>query len=233
MYDIIVQSVNILNDRMLSFVTTRPKSFRFNSGEFAMIGQDKTFRAYSLVSSCYDDYLEFLSVRQVGEFTNKLEKIQSGDVLKIKPKATGSLCPMYLIPKTNLILLATGTGIAPFISIIKDFETYQRFNSVYLFHTVRYASELVYTNEILQMQKDFNLHFVGSVTRESHKNNGRFWEYIIPTIGSDFTKDRDSILVCGSPELNKMSRTKFSSMGFLEGNTGTLGDFLLERAFVD
>jgi ferredoxin--NADP+ reductase len=229
MYDIEVISVDRASENMLRFTASRPQTFRFNSGEFAMIGIDGLFRAYSMVSTKYDDYLEFLSVRNRGEFTRKLESLQPGDTIQLRPKATGSLRPEYLFPKENLILLATGTGVAPFMSIVRDPDTYDRFNNVYLFHTVRKNNDLVYHLELVSLQADFPFTYIDTVTQEKCPRQGRFWDFLL----KDFNKETDSVMVCGSPELNKTCRKMFNEKGWQEGNTGVLGDFLLERAFVD
>ena len=137
------------SDRLFSFKTTRDKTFRFKNGEFCMIGLqgDKRplLRAYSIVSTNYDDHLEFLSIKVPdGPLTSKLQNIQVGDEILVNPKVTGSLVVDYLTPKENLVMLATGTGIAPFVSIAQDPETYSRFKRVYLFHTVRTVYEITY-----------------------------------------------------------------------------------------
>jgi ferredoxin--NADP+ reductase len=233
MYDIEVISITEVSDFMLKFVTTRPATFRFNSGEFAMIGIDGVFRAYSMVNTKYDDYLEFLSVRKQGEFTNKLELIKPGDIMQLKPKATGSLLPDYLYPKKNLVLLATGTGIAPFMSIARDPDTYARFENVYLFHSVRYAAELAYINDLNILSQQLPFHYIETVTQENWSRTGRFWNYIQEYLDDSFSKTEHAVLICGSPQLNIDSRKMFNGMGWEEGNTGQLGDFLVERAFVE
>lgn len=235
-----VLEVEHYDDSLFRFKTTRSRSFKFNSGEFAMIGLHNKelgkdiFRAYSLVSTPYDDHLEFLSIKvENGPLTSILQTIEVGTKIMVRPKTTGSLVVDYLYPKKNLVLLATGTGIAPFISIVNDFKTYERFENVYLFHTTRKKSELAYKKELLELEKEMPLVYTDTVTREDHTRTGRFWDYIVSVLGSDFNSSRDGIMVCGSKRLNTKCRFNFKTMGWQEGNTGVMGDFLLERAFVD
>ena len=234
------------SDRLFSFKTTRNKSFRFKNGEFCMIGLDvdtkvkgsplpkKVMRAYSIVSTNYDNYLEFLSIKvPEGPLTSKLQHLQIGDEILINPKCTGSLVVDYLTPKENLIMLATGTGIAPFVSITQDPETYYRFKKIYLFHTVRNVNELAYIKLLNELEEENPFIYIPTVTREDYVRPGRFWQYIEDYLPGGFLKERDAIMVCGSPDMNKECRTMFKTLNWLEGNTGDMGDFMLERAFVD
>ena len=243
MYSVEITTVKHYSDRLFSFTTNRPKTFRFRNGEFAMIGlpekkyegSKQVFRAYSLVSTNTDDHLEFLSIKVPnGPFTKILQNIKPGDELLIKPKCVGSLLIDFCNPALNLVMLATGTGIAPYMSIIKDFETYERFKDVYLFHTVRNINELAYLEQIEEMVDLFpKLVYINTVTQEPYVRSGRFWNYIEDYLPGGFIKGRDAIMVCGSPKLNISCRTMFHSLGWVEGNVGINGDFLLERAFVD
>jgi ferredoxin--NADP+ reductase len=233
-----VIEVKHYSDRLFSFKTTRDKTFRFKNGEFAMIGLDiepkKIMRAYSIVSTNYDDYLEFLSIKvENGPLTSKLKDLKIGDEVLVNSKCTGSLVVDYLLPKKNLIMLATGTGVAPFVSIAKDPDTYDRFENVYLFHTVREVAEITYKSEFTEIEKYMPLTYIPSVTREQYFRQGRFWNHIEPVLGRNFNKTHDSIMVCGSPSLNKECRETFKHQEWEEGNTGEMGDFMLERAFVD
>jgi ferredoxin--NADP+ reductase len=233
MYDLEVTSVIRHDPDMITFETTRPQSFRFNSGEFAMIGIDGVFRAYSMASSKYHDRLRFISRRRLGEFTNLLENIRIGDTIQIKPKATGSLLVYNLIPKQNLILLATGTGIAPFMSLLEDWDTFDRFSKVYLFHTVRFQADLVYHKKLRKMAQDKEeFEYTESVTREPYFRRGRFWDYLDRYGPGGLDHNRDAVMVCGSPELNKQCRSLLDDQGWSEANSGILGDYVVERAFV-
>lgn len=239
MYSVKVFHVTHHDDRVFTFVTERPQSFRFKNGEFAMIGlyseqyKREIFRAYSIVSTNYEDFLEFLSIKiEDGPFTSMLKDIQPGDEILLKPKTTGTLVVDYLTPKQNLFLLATGTGVAPFMSIIRDPYTYERFEHVWLYHTVRMKSERAYHNMLEQcMAENPQFKYIDSVTREPHCRTERFWTYL-EQLGPLYPA-RDAVLVCGSPALNAETRERLGALGFAEGNTGEMGDFLVERAFVD
>lgn len=238
MYTEQVLEVTHHSEKLFSFKTTRDRGFRFKNGEFAMIGLQlepkSIFRAYSIVSTCYDEHLEFLSIKVPdGPLTSHLQKIQPGDEILIKPKCTGTLVIDYLNDTENLVMLATGTGIAPFMSIARDFETYEKFKNVYLFHTVRYVRELAYLAELEELSQHCNLKYVDTVTEEQYNRNGRFWSHISDYLPGGLTLGRDSVMVCGSPELNKQCRTEFEDLGWQEGNLGERGDFMLERAFAD
>jgi ferredoxin--NADP+ reductase len=235
-----VLEVHHYSDRLFKFKTTRNRGFRFKNGEFAMIGlpgeneQKPIFRAYSVVSTCYDDHLEFLSIKVPdGPLTSKLQHIRLNDEILVKPKTTGSLCIDYLKQTDNLVLLSTGTGLAPFMSIVRDFETYDKYKKVFLFHTVRNKNELAFRDTLISMQQDVPLTYVETVTREPYVREGRFWNHIDKYLPGGLTLGRDSVMVCGSPDLNKQCRTQFTEQSWQEGNTGELGDFMLERAFVD
>jgi ferredoxin--NADP+ reductase len=233
-----VTEVKHYSDRLFSFKTTRDKAFRFKNGEFAMIGLDvepkPIYRAYSVVSTNYDDFIEFLSIKvEDGPLTSKLQNIQIGDEILIKPKCTGSLVIDYLKPTKNLVMLSTGTGIAPFMSITKDFETYEKYDNVFLFHTVRQKVELAYRPELSLLEGDLPFRYIDSVTREDYPRVGRFWDHIEEFLPGGLTLGRDSVMVCGSTDLNKQCRKQFTEQGWVEGNVGEAGDFMLERAFVD
>jgi len=230
-----VTEVKHYSDRLFSFKTTRSNTFRFKNGEFCMMGLDveprPILRAYSIVSTSYDPHLEFLSIKVPnGPLTEKLQNIQVGEEVVVNPKCTGSLVIDYLNKKQNLVMLSTGTGIAPFMSIAHDFETYEKFDNVYLFHTVRNINELAYKSQLNKLEYP-NFKYIESVTREQYFRPGRFWNYIPDILGSNLDKDRDAVMVCGSPEMNKDCRDLFTKQGWHEGNTGECGDFMLERAF--
>ena len=240
-----MNSVKVLDvkhhtEKLFTFVTERPQTFRFNTGEFIMLGLNDPqtgkpiMRAYSMVSTKYDDHLEFYSIKVPnGPLTSMLKDIQIGSEIFLSKKPTGSLVVDYVHKKENLVLLSTGTGIAPFVSIVTDPETYNRFENVYLFHTVRKLAELAHVIRLTELQQEMypNLEYIHTVTEEPHEREGRFWDYIEDYLPAGFQQQRDSVMVCGSPELNKHCREYFTGMGWEEGNHGELGDFLLERAF--
>ena len=237
-----VTEVKHYSDRLFSFKTTRNLGFRFKNGEFAMIGlpaekegDRPIFRAYSVASTNYDDHLEFLSIKiEDGPLTSRLQKIKVGDDILVKTKTTGSLVIDYLKPTKNLVMLSTGTGIAPFMSICRDLvDTYDRFENIFLFHTVREKNELAYRPELALLETDLPFMYIESVTREDYPRTGRFWDYIDEFLPGGLTLGRDSVMVCGSTDLNKQCRKEFTEQGWVEGNLGEAGDFMLERAFVD
>ena len=237
-----VTEVKHYSDRLFSFKTTRNLGFRFKNGEFAMIGlpaevegDRPILRAYSIVSTNYDDHLEFLSIKiEDGPLTSRLQKIKVGDDILLKTKCTGSLVIDYLKPTKNLVMLSTGTGIAPFMSITRDLiNTYERFENIFLFHTVREKNELAYRPELALLETDLPFMYIESVTREDYPRTGRFWDHIDEFLPGGLTLGRDSVMVCGSTDLNKQCRAQFTEQGWVEGNLGEAGDFMLERAFVD
>ena len=249
-----VLSVHHWTDRLFSFTTTRDTSLRFSNGHFTMIGLRQEngkplLRAYSIVSANYEEHLEFLSIKvQDGPLTSKLQHIKVGDKIVVGKKPTGTLLIDYLLPAKNLYLIGTGTGLAPFMSLIRDPETYEKFEKVVLVHGVREVKELAYTDYI---QHDLPNHeFLGemvtnqllyypTVTREPFRNQGRVTTLLETNkIASDLglpnlDPANDRIMICGSPELNKDMRALLDARGFVEGSTTTPGDYVVERAFVE
>lgn len=248
-----VLSVKHWTDTLFSFTTTRSQSLRFDSGQFVMMGLEiegrPLTRAYSVVSASYDDFLEFLSIKvQDGALTSRLQHIKEGDSILVGRKPTGTLVVGNLRPGRNLYLLGTGTGLAPFMSIIRDPETYERFEKVVLVHGCRIVSELAYGDRIMsELPTD---EFIGdaireklvyfpTVTREPFRNRGRitdlmasgelFSELSLP----DLSPEHDRVMLCGSPEMLGQLKAFCVERGFEEGNSGQPGDFVIEKAFVD
>lgn len=241
------------NDTLFSFKTTRSDSFRFHNGHFVMLGlqvNDKPLlRAYSIASANYEEHLEFLSIKvKDGPLTSKLQHLQKGDSLLIGKKPVGTLVLSDLTPAKNLYLLASGTGLAPFMSIIRDPETYERFEKIVLVHSVRYTSELAYQayikNELLrheylgEMVKD-KLIYYPTVTREDFRNQGRITNLI--TSGKlcrdielkQLGPETDRAMICGSPNMLKDTTTILEGLGFrASAHTGDPADYVIERAFV-
>ncbi|MBA6295809.1 ferredoxin--NADP reductase [Colwellia sp. MB02u-9] len=243
------------NDSLFSFKTTRSQGLRFRNGEYIIIGlaQENTrpiLRAYSLASANHEDYLEFFSIKvEGGAFTSKLQHLAIGDEVIIGSKPTGTLVIDDLRDGRNLLLVGTGTGLAPFLSIIKDPETYQRFDKVILFHGVRYVNELAYHkiittdlphHEYLGEMITEQLIYYPSVTRESYKNEGRITDLIktgklcldigIPDLDPEF----DRVMLCGSPAMLKDTCAMLDERGFQESRKkGVQGDYVVERAFVE
>ena len=248
-----VLSVHHWTDRLFSFTTTRDQALRFSNGHFTMIGLKvdgkPLLRAYSIASPNYADHLEFLSIKvQDGPLTSKLQHIQVGDKIVVGKKPTGTLLIDYLLPAKNLYLLGSGTGLAPFMCIIRDPATYERFEKVILVHGVREVKELAYhdyiqhelpEHEFLGEMISQQLLYYPTVTREPFRNQGRITTLIetgkleadlgLPKI--DPVNDR--IMICGSPGLNKDIKHILEARGFVEGSTTSPGDYVVERAFVE
>lgn len=247
-----VLSVHHWTDRLFSFTTTRDTSLRFSNGHFTMIGLKvdgkPLLRAYSIVSPNWAEHLEFLSIKvQDGPLTSRLQHIQVGDTIIVGRKPTGTLLIDYLLPGKRLYLLGTGTGLAPFLSIVRDPETYERFEQVIVVHGVRQVNELAYRellshdlpkDEFLGEMVQQKLLYYPTVTREPFVHQGR-----IPQLLADgiIAKDlgipllnlaEDRVMICGSPEMLRDLKALCEKSGFKEGNTTTPGDFVIERAFV-
>jgi ferredoxin--NADP+ reductase len=242
------------NDRLFSFATSRPASFRFRSGEFVMIGLPAEgkplLRAYSVASPAHADELEFLSIKvQDGPLTSKLQLIQPGDDLWLGRKTTGTLVADALLPGKRLFLLATGTGLAPFLSIIRDPEIYQRFEQVVVVHSVRRVSDLAYREELTVRLADDPLVaenaatqfvYVPTVTREEFPNrlrittmlqDGSLFKLGVPGI-PELSPETDRAMMCGSMDMIKDLSAIFEAKGFVEGSNAQPGQYVIERAFV-
>jgi ferredoxin--NADP+ reductase len=247
-------SVHHWTDRLFSFKTTRDETLRFSNGHFTMIGLrleggKPLLRAYSIVSANYEDHLEFLSIKvQDGPLTSRLQHIQVGDKIVVGKKPTGTLLIDYLLPGKNLYLFGTGTGVAPFLSIVRDPETYERFEKVILVHGVRQVAELAYqdylshelpAHEFLGEMVSAQMLYYPTVTREPFRTQGRIPALIqsgkmqadlgLPT----FDPAQDRAMLCGSPAMLRELKELLEARGFMEGNTTKPGDFVVERAFVE
>lgn len=248
-----VLTVHHWTDRLFSFTTTRDKSFRFKNGQFAMIGLEvegrPLLRAYSMVSADYDETLEFLSIKVPdGPLTSRLQHIKIGDEIIIGRKAVGTLLQDNLLPAKHLYLLGTGTGLAPFMSVIKDPDVYERYDKVVLVHGCREVAELAYAdlierelpeNEFFgEMVRD-KLIYYPTVTREPFRNQGRITDLI--TSGKLFSdiglpvanKNDDRFMLCGSPQLLDDMRAIMATMDMQEGSHTEPGHFVIEKAFVE
>jgi ferredoxin--NADP+ reductase len=249
-----VLSVHHWTDRLFSFTTTRDQALRFSNGHFTMIGLrgengKPLLRAYSIVSPNYEEHLEFLSIKVPdGPLTSKLQHIQVGDKIVVGRKPTGTLLIDYLLPGKNLYLLSTGTGMAPFLSVIRDPDTYERFEKVILVHGVREVKELAYHDYITQElpKHEFlgemvskQLLYYPTVTREPFHNQGRLTDAMAS--GKMFTDlglppldpVSDRVMICGSPQMLKDLKHILEERQFQEGNTTKPGDFVIERAFAE
>ena len=246
-----VLSVHHWTDRLFSFTTTRDMGLRFSNGHFTMIGltvnNKPLLRAYSIVSPNDEEHLEFLSIKVPdGPLTSRLQHIQVGDSIIVGRKPTGTLLIDYLLPGKNLYMLSTGTGMAPFLSVLRDPETYERFEKVILVHGVRQVNELAYhdyltqelpQHELLGEMVSSQFLYYPTVTREPYQHMGRITDLMesgqlfadlgLPTL--DPTQDR--VMICGSPQMLKDLKSLLEQRGFQEGNTTRPGDFVIERAF--
>jgi ferredoxin--NADP+ reductase len=248
-----VLSVHHWTDRLFSFTTTRPDSLRFSSGHFVMIGLPvdgkPLVRAYSIASPSWDEQLEFLSIKvEQGPLTSRLQHIKVGDTLLVGRKPTGTLLVDYLLPGKRLYLLGTGTGLAPFMSIIRDPEAYEAFERVVLVHSVRFVDELAYHDlvvdhlpghEYLGETITKQLVYYPTVTREAFRNSGRITDLIESgKLAQDLSLPpldpvNDRVMLCGSPAMLADLKVLLESRGFVEGNTSRPGTFVVERAFAE
>ncbi len=248
-----VLSVHHWTDRLFSFTTTRDTGLRFSNGHFTMIGlmvnNKPLLRAYSIVSPNYEEHLEFLSIKVPdGPLTSRLQHISVGDTIIVGRKPTGTLLIDYLLPGKNLYLLSTGTGLAPFLSVIRDPETFDRFDKIILVHGVRQVNELAYHDYITQelpehellgeMIKD-KLIYYPTVTRESYMHQGRVTDLIESgKLFKDLNMPEldpavDRVMICGGPQMLKDLKKMLEERSFKEGTTSTPGDFVVERAFAE
>ena len=249
-----VLSVHHWNDTLFSFKTTRQDGLRFENGQFVMIGLEvdgrPLARAYSVASPNYDEHLEFLSIKvQDGPLTSRLQHIKIGDELLVSRKPTGTLVIHDLKPGKNLYLFSTGTGLAPYMSLIQDIEVYDRFEKVVLVHGVRKINDLAYKdfiendlpkNEFFGEEIQNKLIYYPTVTRESFKNEGRLTDLInsgklFKDIGlQKMNPIDDRAMICGSAEMLKDTQDLLDSMNFkVSPRIGEPGDYVIEHAFVE
>ena len=247
-----VTSVKHYTDRLFKFRLTRPASFRFRSGEFVMIGlpgaERPVFRAYSIASPSWDEELEFYSIKVPGgPLTEHLQKIAVGCTVLMRKKPTGTLVNDALLGGKRLWMFSTGTGIAPFASLIRDPETYEKFDEVVLTHTCREANELTYGEELRQLLNEDPLvgeyapafRLYNTTTRSPSPNTGRItdlmqsgklWKDLnVSTINPE----TDRAMICGSMGMLKDIKTLLEGFGLSEGSNNRPDTFVVERAFVD
>ncbi|QDX79846.1 ferredoxin--NADP(+) reductase [Denitratisoma sp. DHT3] len=249
-----VLSVRHWNDSLFSFTTTRDPGLRFINGQFVMIGLEHEgrplIRAYSIASPNYNEHLEFFSIKVPnGPLTSKLQHLKPGDPVVVSRKPTGTLVLRDLRPGKYLYMFSTGTGLAPFMSLIQDPETYERFEKIVLFHGVRTVSELAYTDFITKELPDNE--FIGelvrekliyypTVTREPFRNRGRLTDLVesgklFEDIGlPPLDPSRDRAMICGSPAMLADTSALLDARGFqISPHIGVVGDYVIERAFVE
>lgn len=252
-----VTAVEHFTDRLFSFRVTRPQSLRFRSGEFVMIGLmgdngKPLLRAYSIASPSWDEELEFYSIKvQDGPLTSKLQHIQPGDQIILRPKPVGTLVHDALLPGKRLWLLATGTGFAPFASLIRDPETYEKFEQVIVTHTCREVAELEYSrrlveevrsdellNELIGAENLAKLTYYPTTTREESPKMGRITELLSAgTVHADlglppFDPGTDRAMVCGSLAFNLDIKEILEGAGLREGANSEPAEYVVEKAFV-
>lgn len=250
-----VVSVRHWNDFLFSFTITRPSSFRFRSGEFVMIGLmgesgKPLLRAYSMASPAYDEVLEFLSIKVPdGPLTSRLQKIVPGDQIFLGRKPTGTLVADALLPGRRLFLLGTGTGLAPWMSLIRDPDIYDRFEQIALVHSVRSVSDLAYRDMLEARLADDplvgelaaeRLTYIPTVTREAFHTNHRIEGLMLDgtmfqgSLGDPkhFDHTQDRIMLCGSMTMIKEIAHMLEAAGFAEGSNSHPGEYVIERAFV-
>jgi ferredoxin--NADP+ reductase len=249
-----VTEVTHWTDRLFSFRVTRPASLRFRSGEFVMIGlMDERgkpiLRAYSIASPAWDDSLEFYSIKVPdGPLTSRLQHIVPGDEIILRPKPVGTLVHDALLPGARLWLLATGTGIAPFASILRDPETWEKYEAVILMHTCREAAELEYGRRLVEALPDDpligemvagKLHYYATTTREPSARMGRVTDNlasgkVFADLGlpGPLDPDRDRAMVCGSLAFNIDVKAILEGAGLREGANSEPGEYVVEKAFV-
>ncbi len=248
-----VLNVRHWTDRLFSFTTTRDPGFRFKNGHFTMIGLEHEgrplLRAYSIVSANYEDELEFFSIKVPdGPLTSRLQHIRPGDELFVSRKPTGTLVLDHLLPGRHLYLFSTGTGLAPFMSIVKDPEVYERFDRIVLTHGVRHVDDLAYQDTILQELPNNEyfgdevrekLLYYPTVTREPFRNQGRLTDLLASgKLAADLglppvNAADDRFMICGSPGMLKDSCAILEDLGLRESRHGEAAEYVIERAFVE
>jgi ferredoxin--NADP+ reductase len=248
-----VLSVRHWNDTLMSFTTTRDRGLRFKNGHFVMIGLEvegkPLMRAFSFASANYEEHLEFYSIKvQDGPLTSRLQNIKPGDPILVGKRPTGTLVLNTLTPGKRLYLLATGTGLAPFMSIIRDPETYERYEHVVIAHGVRTISELGYSeyikndlreHELVGELVQSQLKYYPTVTRETFDNQGRLTNLLessklctdlgLPALDPE----HDRVMICGSQSMLTDLTNMLDSRGFKEGSSHEPAQYTIERAFVE
>jgi ferredoxin/flavodoxin---NADP+ reductase len=248
-----VLSVRHWNDTLFSFTTTRSRGLRFKNGHFLMVGLEvegkPLLRAYSVASPNYEEHLEFYSIKvQNGPLTSRLQHLKVGDQVLVGQKPVGTLVVSNVMPGKRLYLLSTGTGLAPFLSIIRDPETYERFEHVVVAHGVRQVNDLAYSDyiknelpqhEYIGEQVKNQLKYYPTVTREPFENQGRLTQLLesgklCADIGlPPLDPEHDRVLVCGGPRMLEDLVQLLEARGFKEGSSHEPAHYTIERAFVE
>ncbi|MEY8829046.1 ferredoxin--NADP reductase [Sedimentitalea sp. XS_ASV28] len=252
-----VTAVKHWTDRLFSFRVSRPQSLRFRSGEFVMIGLlgdngKPLLRAYSIASPAWDEELEFYSIKvQDGPLTSKLQHIQPGDQIILRPKPVGTLVHDALLPGKRIWFFATGTGFAPFASLLREPETYENYDEVVITHTCRDVAELEYGRQLIEDLKADELmqeligaenlakiRYYPTTTREDSPRMGRITDLLADgTVFSDLgispiTPETDRAMVCGSLAFNQDIKQILEDFGLVEGANSDPQHYVVEKAFV-
>jgi len=248
-----VTEVKHWTDRLFSFRVSRPQSLRFRSGEFVMIGLLKDdgrplLRAYSIASPAWDEELEFYSIKvQDGPLTSRLQHIKPGDQIILRPKPVGTLVHDALLPGKRLWFFSTGTGIAPFASLIREPQTYEDYEQIILTHTCRDVADLEYGRLLVKSLKDDpligelvgdKLTYYPTTTREPSAKTGRITDLLTSKdVFNDLGiqamhPDTDRAMVCGSLGLNTDMKAILESYGLREGANSDPAEYVVEKAFV-
>jgi ferredoxin--NADP+ reductase len=247
-----VRNIRHWTDRTFSFNCDRPAGFRFRSGEFVMIGLmvggKPLVRAYSICSPSWDDELEFYSIKVAdGPLTSRLQHLDEGDEIVMRPKPVGTLVHDALLPGRRLFLFSTGTGMAPFASVTRDPETYEKFEQVVLTHTCRQVAELDYGHDLIarirgdemldEMVGDKLVH-IATTTREESPAMGRMTDWIgdgrlAEAAGGRLDPASDRVMICGSMAMLQEHKALCEAAGMTEGSNSEPGQFVIEKAFVD
>ncbi len=253
-----VLEVEHFTDRLFKITTTRDRSLRFRDGEFLMIGLDHwseklqknkpIMRAYSVASPSHQETLEFYSIKvHARPLTSRLQHIKVGEEILVNSKPVGTLITTNVKSGRTLYMLATGTGIAPFLSLMRGFDVYDNYDNVVLLHGVREIKELAFDDYLTNLNEDETykeitqgkFKYYPTVTREDFKNQGRVTDAMYTgnvqkVLGlEEFDKDKDRVMICGSMEMNKELKEYFEGLGLVEGTMKEPGEYVLEKAFVD
>lgn len=233
MLDLTVIEVQHYTDKLFRIRTERPRSYRFTAGEFVMIStvdDDTPNRAYSITSGPYDDYLEFYSIKvQDGPLTSRLQHVSVGDKILVGEKPTGTLILANLELGGHLVMMASGTGIAPFISLLREPETYDLFENITVTWTTRTHSEQDCYRDFLN---EMPIEYISTVTQEPAELQGRIQKFMADGTVKIDNPEYQRIMLCGSIAFNNDLKDHFTALGFSEGNKKTQGTFVQERAFV-
>jgi len=228
-----VIEVQHYTDKLFRIRTERPRSYRFTAGEFVMISTldpETPNRAYSITSGPYDDYLEFYSIKvQDGPLTSKLQHVKVGDEILVSDKPTGTLILANLELGGHLVMMASGTGIAPFISLLREPETYDLFENITVTWTTRtHAEQECYRDFLNEMP----IEYISTVTQEPAELQGRIQKFMADGTVKIDNPEYQRIMLCGSMDFNNDLKEHFTALGFSEGNKRTQGTFVQEKAFV-